>query len=48
MEKKCSPTRANNRQEVAARCANILLATAPSANVTHDPISTYQVNATLV
>ncbi len=45
---KCSSTPAANRHEVAARCANIRLTSAPSTKVTHDPISTYQVNAIFV
>src|SRR5271166_3134440 len=35
-------------QEIAARSGNTRLAIAPAANVTHDPINTYQVNATVV
>ena len=48
MASKCSPTRPANRQEVAVRCTNMRLTTAPSANVTHEPISTYQVKAIFV
>src|SRR5260221_7136866 len=45
---KCSPTGSAIRQEVAVRCTNRRLIAAPSANVTHEPISTYQVNAIFV